>query len=180
MKQNKLFKMVLAAMLLALALVLPLVTGQMQQIGNALLPMHFPVLLCGFFCGPVFGAIIGGIAPLLRFMIWGMPVLIPKGIGMCFELATYGLISGLMYKLLPGKKSSIYISLIAAMLCGRVIWGIARCIMYGLGKADFGFAAFIAGGFTNAIPGIALQIILIPVIVMAVNKAFPNLNKKLT
>lgn len=166
-KKNSLVKLVLAAMFLALAMVLPLLTGQLQQLGNALCPMHIPVLLCGFICGPWYGLAIGFIAPLLRFLIFSMPPIMPIGISMCFELAVYGLIAGVMYNALPKKKPYIYVSLITAMLAGRVVWGVARTVLYGLGKAPFGFAAFIAGGFTNAVPGIILHIVLIPILVMA-------------
>ena len=162
--------MVLAAMLLALALVLPFLTGQMQQIGNMLCPMHIPVLVCGFFCGPWYGLAVGFIAPLLRFALFGMPPLLPIGIPMSLELAAYGSAAGFFYKLLPKKKSSVYVSLIGAMLAGRIVWGIARVILYGAGKADFGWKAFISGAFLNAIPGIILQIVLIPILVITLRK----------
>ena len=168
--KNRLYRLVLSSIFLALCLVLPLLTGQIQQIGNALCPMHLPVLLCGFFCGPWFAAAVGLIAPLLRFLLFGMPPLMPSGIAMCFELAAYGLVSGLLYNALPKKKGYIYVSLIGAMIAGRLIWGAARVILYGLGKSEFGWAAFIAGAFTNAIPGIILQIVLIPLLVMILQK----------
>ncbi len=167
---TKLFRMVLATMFLALALVLPFLTGQLPQIGNALCPMHIPVILCGFFCGPWYALAIGFIAPLLRLLLFGMPPLIPIGIPMCFELATYGLVVGILYKILPKKKPYIYVSLITAMLAGRIVWGISRLILYGLGKSEFGWAAFMSGAFLNAIPGIIIQIIIIPILVMALNK----------
>ncbi len=170
-RKNNLFIMVLAAMFLALALVLPFLTGQIPQIGNALSPMHLPVLLCGFFCGPIYGLVIGLIAPLLRFALFGMPPLMPIGIAMCFELATYGFISGMLYHLLPKKKQYVYVSLIGAMLAGRIIWGVARVILYGLGKSEFGWAAFMSGAFINAVPGIILQIVLIPILVITLKKA---------
>lgn len=169
-KKSKLYKMILAAMFLALAMVLPFLTGQIQQIGNALCPMHIPVLLCGFFCGPWFGLLVGMIAPILRFALFGMPQLMPIGIAMCFELGAYGLTAGLLYKWLPKKRFSIYVSLIGAMVLGRVIWGIARVVLFGLGQYEFGWAAFLAGAFVNAIPGIILQIVLIPIVVMALEK----------
>ncbi|MCQ2554189.1 MAG: ECF transporter S component [Clostridia bacterium] len=170
MSSKKLNNLILAAMFLALCMVLPFLTGQIPQIGSALSPMHIPVLLCGFFAGPGYAAIVGFIAPLLRFALFGMPPIMPTGIAMCFELATYGLISGLLYKKLPKKNAYVYVSLIVAMLCGRVVWGLARTVLAGLGKGTFGWAAFIAGGFTKAIPGIILHIVLIPVIVMALKK----------
>ena len=169
--RNRSYPMALSAMFLALALVLPFLTGQIQQIGNALCPMHLPVLLCGFFCGPGYAAVIGLAAPLLRFMLFGMPPPVPIGIPMCFELATYGFLAGLLYRVLPKKKTNIYVSLLCAMLAGRLVWGAARVILSGLGKSEFGWAAFMAGAFTNAIPGIILQIVLIPVLVMALAKS---------
>lgn len=162
--------MVLAAMFLALALVLPFLTGQIQQLGNALCPMHIPVILCGFFCGPWYALAVGFIAPVLRFALFGMPVLMPIGVAMCFELATYGFMTGILYKWLPRKKRYIYVALIGAMICGRVVWGAARVVLLGLGKYEFGWAAFMSGAFLNAIPGIILQLALIPVIVMVLEK----------
>ena len=169
-ENNRLSALVLSAMFLALALVLPLLTGQVQQLGNALCLIHIPVLLCGYFCGPWYAMAVGFVAPLLRFAVFGMPPLMPRGIAMSFELAAYGLVAGLLYRLLPKKKSSIYISLLGAMLVGRIVWGAVRVILYGLGKSEFGWAAFMAGAFTNAVPGIILQIVLIPVLVMTLKR----------
>lgn len=166
--------MVLAAMLLALALVLPFLTGQLQQTGNMLCPMHIPVLICGFFCGPWYGLAVGFTAPLLRFALFGMPPLLPVGIPMSFELAAYGFTSGFLYRRLPKKKPYIYVSLIGAMLLGRAVWGTARVVLYGLGKSDFGWKAFVSGAFLNAIPGIILQIVLIPILVMVLSKNTEN------
>lgn len=168
--KNKVYKMVLSAMFLALALLLPFLTGQIRQIGNALCPMHIPVILCGFFCGPWYALLIGFVAPLLRFLLFGMPPIMPIGMAMCLELATYGFVTGLLYKLLPRKKSFVYVVLIGAMLCGRIIWGIARVVLLGLGQYEFGWAAFLSGAFLNSIPGIILQIVLIPVIVFSLEK----------
>lgn len=171
---KKIYTMTLSALLLALALVLPFVTGQIPQIGNALCPMHIPVLLCGYFCGPWYGLTVGFIAPLLRFLLFGMPPLMPTGIAMCFELAAYGFAAGLLYRLLPRKKPFVYVSLIGAMLAGRVVWGVVRVILYGLGKSSFGWAAFMSGAFLNAIPGIIVQILLIPLLVMTLEKHIQN------
>ncbi len=164
---SKVSRMVLAAMFLALALVLPFLTGQIPQIGSALSPMHIPVLLGGFFCGPWYALVVGFIAPLLRSVLFGMPPLMPTAVAMSFELATYGLVAGLLYQLLPKKIINIYVSLISAMLAGRVVWGVARVILYGLGQSSFGWAAFMSGAFINAIPGIIVHIILIPILVIA-------------
>lgn len=176
-KSNQLFRLVLASMFLALALVLPFLTGQIPQFGRALLPMHFPVLLCGFFCGPWYGLAVGLIAPLLRFVLFGMPMLVPDGISMCFELAAYGVVSGALYRAMNKKPLGVYVSLIAAMLAGRLVWAAARVVFYGLGKAPFGWAAFTAGAFTNAISGIILQLVLIPPLVILLTKAVPRLRQ---
>ena len=166
----KLVKLILSAMFLAIALVLPFLTGQIPQIGGALCPMHLPVLLCGFFCGPWFALAVGAIAPLLRFLLFGMPPLIPSGVAMSFELAAYGLASGLLYRHLPMKRCSVYISLLSAMLAGRIVWAAARIVLYGLGASEFGWSAFLAGAFLNAVPGIIVQIVLIPILVMSLQK----------
>lgn len=164
-------KLVSSALCLGLSLVLPLLTGQIQQIGNMLLPMHIPVLLCGFVCGPLWGALVGFVAPLLRYLIFGMPVIYPMGISMAFELGTYGLVSGLLYGLLPKQHRYVYVSLISAMIAGRLVWGLVRFILAGLTDSQFPFSVFIAGALTEAIPGIVIQLIFIPIILMALRKS---------
>lgn len=163
---DKTLKMILSALFLALAYVMPFLTGQIPEVGSMLCPMHIPVLLCGFICGPVWGATVGIAAPLFRSLTLGMPPLFPTALCMAFELAAYGAVSGLAHKFLPRKKPFIYCSLIIAMVVGRIIWGAAMFICLGLSGGSFTFAAFIAGAITNAIPGIIVQIILIPIIVM--------------
>jgi thiamine transporter ThiT len=158
--------MVLAALFLALAFVLPFLTGQIREIGSMLCPMHIPVLLCGFICGWPWGLIVGFAAPLLRSVTLGMPVLFPSAICMAFELAAYGAVSGLIYKYLPKKKPYIYVALITAMIVGRVVWGVCMFTCLTAKGGSFGLSAFVAGAFTNAFPGIIVQIILIPIIVM--------------
>lgn len=162
---NKLLKTVLSALFLAIAFVMPFLTGQIPEIGSMLCPMHIPVLLCGFICGWPWGLAVGAIAPLLRSFTLGMPPLFPTAVCMAFELAAYGLISGLMHKLLPKKRPYIYCSLLTAMIIGRVIWGAAMLVCMGINGGSFTFAAFLAGAFTNAIPGIIVQIILVPILV---------------
>lgn len=167
-------KLIASAVCLALCLVLPFLTGQMQQIGNMLCPMHIPVLLCGFLCGWPWGMAVGFMAPLLRFLLFGMPPLFPIGIGMAFELAVYGLTSGYLYRLLPKTTGFLYVSLVAAMIDGRIVWGIVRYILAGLQGSSFPFSAFLAGAVTNAIPGIVLQLIVIPPLVLALKKTIPS------
>lgn len=175
MKNKKLVNLILAALFLGIGLVLPFVTGQIQKIGNMLLPMHIPVLLCGFICGPQFGILVGFVLPLMRSALFGMPVMYPDAVAMAFELAAYGFVSGFIFGKAKGKGIiSVYGSLVAAMLTGRVIWGIARALLLGLD--GFTFKMFIAGAFVNAVPGIILQLILIPAVVLALDKT--NLIKR--
>ena len=171
MKKNSILKLVYAAVCLALAMVLPFLTGQIPQIGSALCPMHIAIFICGFVCGGQYGMIIGFVATLLRFALFGMPPIFPTGIAMAFELAAYGLISGVLYRMLPKKIPYIYVSLIGAMIGGRIVWGIAQFIIMGLQGSEFPMSAFLAGAVTNAIPGIILHIAFIPVVVITLRKA---------
>lgn len=176
-KKNNLLKITLSAMFIALAMILPFVTGQIPQLGNMLCPMHLPVLLCGFFCGQWYGLSVGMVSPLLRSMLFGgRPPLYPTAISMCFELATYGFVAGILYRSLPKKTVNVYVSLIASMFAGRVVWGIVRTFMYGISNIEFGWTIFITEAFITAVPGIALQLILIPVLVIVLKKAVPRLN----
>ena len=169
--RSPLLNLTLSALCLALAYVLPFFTGQIPQIGAMLAPMHIPVLLCGFLCGWPWGLAVGALAPLTRSLILGMPKLFPSAVCMCFELAVYGAVAGLLYRLLPRKKGYIYVALLGAMVAGRLVWGTAMWVALGLTGGSFTLAAFMAGAITNAIPGIVLQIILIPVLVMVLERS---------
>lgn len=172
MRKNNVYRMTLSAMFLALALALPLVTGQLPQTGMAFLPMHLPVLLCGFICGWPWGLAVGLIAPLLRTVLFGMPPLMPTALTMTFELAAYGAFAGLLYARLPKKPASVYIALIGAMLLGRVVWGLASLAVYGLFLGNsYTAVMFVAGAFVNAWPGIVVQLALVPLIVFALERA---------
>ena len=168
---NKNRRLAYSALFLALALVLPFLTGQIPTIGKALSPMHIPVMLCGFICGPLWGAAVGAIAPLLRSVLFGMPAMFPGAVAMTFELTTYGILSGWLYRLLPRKPWNIYASLLVAMVGGRLVWGAARFVLAGLSGSEFPFSAFLAGAVTGAIPGIILHIVLIPLLVLGLERA---------
>ena len=175
--KNNVTRLALSAMFLALAFVMPFLTGQIPQIGAMLCPMHLPVILCGYICGAPWGLAVGFIAPLLRSSILGMPMLFPTAVSMAFELAAYGLLSGLLYRIMKKSKINIYISLIASMLLGRVVWGITQFACLGLDTEKFPMNAFFAGAFTNALPGIAIQLILIPILIMVYEKKLKHLIK---
>lgn len=170
-KQTSVQKLALSAMFLAIGLVLPFLTGQLQQIGNMMLPMHIPVLLCGLICGWQYGLEVGLILPVLRYFLFGMPVLWPNGLAMAFELATYGLVVGLVYHHSRWQCIiSLYRAMLIAMLSGRIVWGIVEVLLLGIGGKSFTWAAFLAGAFLNAIPGIVIQLTLIPAIMVALNR----------
>lgn len=170
-KQNDLVNLALAAMFLALAYVMPFLTGQVPQIGSMLCPMHIPIILCGFVCGAPWGLVVGFVAPLIRSLTLGMPSLYPVAFAMAFELAAYGFISGILYRIFPKKNGYIYCTLIISMIIGRLVWGAVQFVCMGLDASKFGFSAFWAGAVTNALPGIVLQIAVIPVVVMLLKKA---------
>lgn len=171
-------RLIASAICLALALDLPYLTGQLQPIGNMLCPMHIPVLLCGFLCGWPWGLAVGFLAPLLRSALFGMPLFFPIGISMAFELAAYGAIAGILHRTLSPRPVSLYICLLTAMAGGRLLWGCVRFLLAGLDRTEFPFSAFLAGAFTNAIPGILLQFLLIPPLVMALDRAGLCYNNK--
>lgn len=165
-----------AALYLAIALVLPFITGQIPEISKALSPMHIPVLLCGFMCGWPWGMAVGFIAPLLRGLLFGMPVLFPTGVAMAFELAVYGAMTGYLYSVLPRKKWITYAVLVIAMIAGRLVWGLVHVVLAGFTGNEFTFATFLAGAVTGSIPGIILHIALIPILVIAMERAGLSLN----
>lgn len=170
MKQ-RILDLTLAAMFLALGLALPFLTGQIPQIGGMLLPMHLPVLLCGLICGWKYGAAVGFILPPLRYVMFGMPPIFPTGVAMAFELAAYGLLAGLLYSRSKWKcVVSLYRALIAAMVGGRIVWGVVRVLLTGVAGSAFTWQMFMAGAFLNAIPGIVLQLVFIPVLMVALDR----------
>lgn len=172
MKNKSTKRLAYAALFLALCLVLPLLTGQIPQIGSMLLPMHIPVLLCGLVCGWQYGAAVGFVAPLLRSLLFTMPKLYPVAIAMAFELLTYGLVIGLVYRRLAKKGTvGVYAALLTAMVAGRLVWGAAEVVLLGLGGNAFTAQAFLAGALLNAVPGIIVQLILIPAVMAALQKA---------
>jgi len=163
--------LVLSAFFLALGIVLPFLTGQIPDIGSMLLPMHIPVLLCGFLCNWPYGLAVGFITPLLRSLLFGMPPMFPKAVAMAFELAAYGALAGLFYRLLPLKNTvRIYLSLIGAMLGGRIVYGLVCIPLMGIAKVPYSFAIFFASAFTEALPGIVMQLLLIPTLLLALQQ----------
>ena len=148
MKNKKILNIVLSALFLSLCLVLPFFTGQIKEIGNMLLPMHIPVMLCGLICGWQYGLIVGAIAPIMRSLLFSMPVMYPSAISMAFELATYGFVIGYMFSKSKWTcMKSLYRSLIVSMISGRVVWGLVQAILLGLGENGFTLSMFIGSAF---------------------------------
>ncbi len=171
-------RMTYAGLCLALAMVLPFLTGQIPEVGRMLSPMHIPAFLCGFLCGWPWGLAVGFVSPLLRSVIFGMPNLVPEAVAMAFEMAVYGVLTGLLYRIFPRKPWSIYVIMILSMLAGRVVWGVARLILSGITGSRFTWIMFMGGAFTSAIPAIILQIVLIPPLVIVMDKAGLTLGRK--
>lgn len=170
-KSNPALNLTISAMLLAAGLLLPFLTGQLKTIGNMLLPMHIPVILCGLICGWKYGLGVGFVVPLMRSMLFGRPVVYPDAVAMAFELATYGLVVGLLYGRSRWKCIvSLYRSMIIAMLAGRVVWGVAEVFLLGLGESGFTWDMFIGGAFLRAFPGIILQLVFIPAVMLVLNR----------
>ena len=174
--RERILKTVLSALFLALALVMPYLTGQIPEVGSMLCPMHLPILLLGILCGPLWGLAVGLTAPLLRSVLLGMPPLFPMAVSMSLELAAYGATSGLLRRLLPKKRFFLYPSLLAAMLVGRLVFGVAMLFCMTCQGMGYPLSAFLAGTVTGSIPGILLQILLVPPLVMLVERkgGFPN------
>lgn len=163
-------KLIYSAFFLSLAYVLPFVTGQVPTIGQMLCPMHIPVILCGFLCGGGWGLLVGLTSPVLRALTIGMPPLFPSAIAMALELSVYGLVCGLLYKRLPSRIYSVYISLLTSMVSGRLAWGAIMLVISQIQKTEFSLKMFWTSVFLSSIPGIILQIVLIPVVVISLKR----------
>lgn len=168
-KEN-LQSMIFAALFLALALILPFLGGQIPEINSVFCPMHIPIFLCGFICGWKWGLTVGFISPILRSLIFGFPVIYPIAISMAFELAAYGLITGILKAILPQKKPFIYCSLITAMIIGRIFRALATFIFTELGGNAFVLSGFMSGVILKSIPGMIAHIIIIPIAVILIEK----------
>ncbi len=175
MKNNRTKNLIISALLLALGMVLPFLTFQLKEIGDSLLPMHIPVMLTGLVCGPLYGGAVGLVMPVFRSVCFGMPPLYPNSVWMSLELATYGIIIGLLYKHSKKKNTTAVIfSLAASMVCGRLVWGFAKYLLLSFNGKPFALQAFWAGGFIDALPGIVLQFVLIPFIINIINRHRKN------
>ena len=171
MKHNALKNLVLSALFMAIGLILPFFTGQIPAIGKMLLPMHIPVLLCGLICGWQYGLGVGFVLPLLRSLLFNFPAMFPNAVSMAFELAVYGAVVGWLYTRSRWQcVRALYKSLIPAMLAGRLVWGGVMVVLMGISGSTFTWQLFIGGALLNALPGIALQLVLIPSVMVLLDR----------
>lgn len=167
---TKIKKLVYTALCIALGVVLPITFHSIPNAGSVFLPMHIPILLCGLICGWEYGLICGAVTPILSSLITGMPPIayVPS---MTIELAIYGFVSGLLINIIKTKKASvnIYISLILAMIAGRLAYGFMNALIFKAGS--YSMQVWLASAFITSFPGIIIQLILIPILVLALKKA---------
>ena len=163
-------KMIITAVCIALCVIVPMAFHVFPNGGKIFTPMYIPVLLCGLICGTPYGIICGVLGPIFSSVLTGMPlpVAVPP---MIVELATYGAVTGLMMRIIRTGKTTadLYISLTTAMMVGRVVSGIAKALIFS--KGSYSFAIWVTANFVTALPGVVLQLVLVPVIVVTLIKA---------
>lgn len=161
-------KLCISGLLIAIGMILPFITGQIPLIGKILSPLHYPAFFAGLLCGWPYGLVIGIICPLLRAALFGMPAMFPMGITMAAECGVYGLVCGLLFYRSKNKTLlQLYLTLLAAMILGRVAYGI---VMWAILGSSYTFTLFISGTFALGLPGIILQLVLVPLIMAALRE----------
>ena len=170
-KMSSVKRTIVCAVCMALCYVLPLVFHAIAA-GRMLLPMHIPVMLCGVVCGPLYGAVCGLVGPVLSSVLSGMPS--PVGlISMVPELMACGFVTGLVMRLVRTGRSlpDIYIALVAAMIAGRILGGIADALFL-LGSGEgYSVAMFVGSYLAGCLPGVVMQLIVVPVLTLTLEKA---------
>ncbi len=169
--------MAIASVLLAVGLLLPFLTGQLPTVGQLISPLHIPVYICALTCGWMWGGVLGAVLPLLRMALFGMPML-PMALPMTFELCAYGLLTGALYPLLcrvlPKRLPAMLIALLSAMVAGRIVGGAAKALLLTSGVisgAPLTFAGFLAAYFTGTAAGALIHLLVVPAVVLALEKA---------
>ncbi len=179
--QKKTYSLVITAMLLAVGLVLPFITGNIQAIAKIISPLHIPVLICGLCCGWKWGLGLGIVLPLLRGLLFGIPVFPTSALPMAFELGAYGLLTGLFYPLLlkvfksKNHLPAMLCALIISMVLGRFVGGAAKALFISVGvigsSSPYTFSTFFASYFVSTAVGALIHIVLVPAVVLALEKA---------
>ena len=174
-RKSGLYSLLVTAILLAVGIVLPFLTGNVQVLGQAISPLHIPVLICGLTCGWCWGMGLGIVLPLLRSVLFGMPPLVPVAIPMAFEMAAYGALCGLLYPMLSKKMSktcwAMLIAMVIAMLAGRLVGGAAKAVVMGIQGNAYTFPAFVTAYFVNTAVGAVIHLLVVPLVVTALEKA---------
>ncbi len=160
-------KLTLTAMFLALGMVLPMAFGQIPRIGSMLLPMHIPVFLCAFICGWPYGVTVAILLPLIRSLLFSRPALYPDAVAIACEMATYALVAGVIYARAKCRNTGmVYLSLAVAMVAGRVVRTVVQLALLNLSDIPFSYSAFFMGTLVAGIPGVILQLLIIPAVML--------------
>ncbi len=176
MKNKAIKQLTASAMLLAAGVLLPQIfhLAGGAAVGKIFLPMHIPVIICGFICGPLWGAAVGFICPVISSAMTGMPQMFPTGFSQMGELAVYGLAAGIMYKLIMKTRwetVNIYASLAVSMVLGRIVSGVIKLFLL-MGTANpLTWNAFISAALLVSWPGIVIQLVFIPILVGVLKKS---------
>ena len=169
MNLSSIKRLTLTALCIALCVVVPMAFHVIPNAGAVMLPMHIPVLLCGLVCGWQYGLLCGLVGPLVSSILTGMP---PAAVlpGMMVECGMYGCVGGLlMERIRTGSLyADLYICLPAAMLAGRVISGVVKALILTPGLS---FTAWVTASFVTAFPGIMIQLIFLPTLIVALTRA---------
>ncbi len=169
--RNSLYNMILTALFIALAIVLPtIISANSPDLARTLCPMHIPIFICGAVCGWQWGMMAGVISPLLRSVLFSAPILYPNAVAMAFELSAYAVIIALMLRLLAGKLerlASVYVSMVVAMIFGRLVFAMAKFALLGIDGQAYTWSLFMSEAVLSAGPAIVLQFAVIPPIVYA-------------
>lgn len=173
-RNRPVYRLIVSALLMALGLVLPFLTGQLPALGQAICPLHIPALIAGLTCGWGWGAALGLVLPILRSLLFGMPALVPVAVPMAAELAVYGLVCGMMYPFLRRRMKrlpAMLLTMLAAMVAGRILGGGAKALVMGLTGGSFTFAMFVSGYFTSTAVGALVHLLVVPPVVLALERA---------
>lgn len=156
-------KIIITSFMIAIGIILPVAMHTLPNAGKVFLPMHIPIFIAGLICGGFYGFVCGILTPLLSSILTGMPtgVYLPL---MIFELATYGAVAGILFKTITTKNKdfNLYISLIIAMIAGRIVFGVLNALVFNVG--EYSLQIWLTSAFVTSLPGIILQIAIIPVI----------------
>lgn len=167
--KRQISRLTMSAMFLAMALLLPFLTGQIPQIGSLISPMHIPAFLCGMTCGPVWGIVVGGTAPILRSLLFTMPPMAMAPL-MAAELAAYGALSGVLMRILPKGNLWLYVNLAISMIGGRLLYAAAKMVMLGIQGSEIAPLVILADTVTGTWVGIIVHFVVIPPLVMLVKR----------